>query len=74
MQVHLLVCEERPRECEIKGCHFFGNVTEMKDHNGEQAEKHVSLLREENEKLQDALLTKVGLAKNQACKVFFGNS
>ena len=59
LQTHLLVCEERLRQCKVNGCHFAGNFKEMEQHNKEQAEKHVSLLTERSEKLLDVLLRKV---------------
>lgn len=58
MQTHLLVCEERQRQCRVNGCHFAGNFKEMEQHNKDQAEKHVSLLTEMGEKLLDVLLKK----------------
>ena len=59
LQIHLLTCEEMQRECEIKGCHFFGNLQSMDVHKCQQAEKHVELLKEEKEKILDAILNKV---------------
>ena len=56
LQTHLLVCEERQRQCKVHGCHFAGNFREMEQHNKKQAEKHVSLLTEKSEKLLDVLL------------------
>ena len=65
LQTHLLVCEERQRQCKVHGCHFAGNFGEM-----EQAEKHVSLLTEKSEKLLDVLLKKVRLTEANAPKRF----
>ena len=65
LQTHLLVCEERQRQCKVHGCHFAGNFREM-----EQAEKHVSLLTEKSEKLLDVLLKKVRLTEANAPKRF----
>ena len=65
LQTHLLVCEERQRQCKVHGCHFAGNFREM-----EQAEKHVSLLTEKSEKLLDVLLKKVRLTEANAPKCF----
>ena len=65
LHTHLLVCEERQRQCKVHGCHFAGNFREM-----EQAEKHVSLLTEKSEKLLDVLLKKVRLTKANAPKCF----
>ena len=66
LQTHLLVCEERQRQCKVNGCHFAGNFKEMEQHNKEQAEKHVSLLTEMGEKLLDVLLKKVRLTEANA--------
>ena len=65
LQTHLLVCEERQRQCKVHGCHFAGNFREM-----EQAEKHVSLLTEKSEKLLDVLLKKGRLTEANAPKRF----
>ena len=65
LHTHLLVCEERQRQCKVHGCHFAGNFREM-----EQAEKHVSLLTEKSEKLLDVLLKKVRLTEANAPKCF----
>ena len=65
LQTHLLVCEERQRQCKVHGCHFAGNFREM-----EQAEKHVSLLTEKSEKLLDVLPKKVRLTEANAPKRF----
>ena len=63
LQLHLSDCKKRQRECAITGCHFWGDSHSLAQHNQTQAEKHVALLVEEKNKLQEALLNDVRILR-----------
>lgn len=49
------------------GCKFWGNSRSLAEHNNDEAERHVSLLLIENQRLQEALLGAVSKMLYYGC-------